>query len=108
MANSVRLFQRLAAAVFSLCLGVVAAAGCGEDPYDTTCNVDDDCVVVPTSLDCSGCGDCGRTTINRGDQVRYDEDLQETDCDDRPPPSTCGTVCDEPRAACADGTCALR
>jgi hypothetical protein len=63
--------------------------------------------VVPTAPDC-GCSDCGRTTINRGDQSRYAEDLQETDCDDQPPPIACGGVCPEPRAACAEGTCALR
>ena len=107
MTPSVRLLQRLAAAVLSLSLGVVAASGCGDDPYDTSCNVDDDCVVVPTALDC-GCGACGRTTINRGDQERYTEDLQEGDCEDQPPTGTCGSVCPEPRAACAEGTCALR
>jgi hypothetical protein len=107
MTPSVRLLQRLAAAVVFLGLGVVAS-GCGDDPYDVSCNVDDDCVVVPTGVDCTGCGSCGRTTINRGDQDRYTEDLQDLDCEDQPPPISCGGVCTEPRAACADGTCALR
>jgi hypothetical protein len=108
MVSRVRVAYQLAAAVVSLALGVVVAAGCGgQDPYDTSCKVDDDCVVVPTSPSCDGCDGCGRTTINRGDQDRYNQDLDDADCDDHTPIS-CGATCEEPFAACSDGACALR
>lgn len=110
MSTPSRLGRALAAAASTVAAALLfAAGGCGDsqEAYDVSCNVDEDCVVVPTRPSCnSGCVSCGRTVINAGEVERYNEDLSEIDCDDIS--VSCPGACDEPRGACVEGTCALR
>jgi hypothetical protein len=96
------------AGALSVLAGLLVAACGDDDPYITSCSVDSDCVVVPIGAEC-GCQNCRRTTINRSDVERYNDDRQDADVDCDEQGGVCtGLPCSEPSAFCANETCALR